>query len=571
MVERPNALQTLGIEITPHAIRAVRLAAQKKGIVLEKLYEIPCEFNASPTPDFVFHLFANGEGPDLKKNMEKDLTVSLLNSQEVLVRPLEVQLKKEKAIDEILTFQAEPLLPYPVENAILERIFLNTDEEGTHLTLLAARKDHLQQHLLHLNALEIEPEVVSCAPIALAAFTEQFSSKEGYQLTLHLGFQNGLCVLVKEGKLIAAQACRSGLENLLKAYAEDQNQPISTTEAAFLGLDFRSITREISPLLYETLEAFKSDVLRTVFSLSKLVKGQEVQSIMLTGEMGAYPNLTHYLCQGLNKRVVYPEPREGLDLPSQQLQKWALPIGAALTPLPGALQLVNFRQEDFTYPYPWKRYKTSLAIYLGLCALLAFSLLFMGSSYLKYREDQVRQEYAQLLAANHHPYTPFDKEFKAKSKGLKSSVDEVATPLANLSREDIVERLNYLEKEIQAIPEIYPLFPNIPTVSDVLAWLSTHPKVVAKDSKGGKTAFIQIENFNYSLVKRPDLTKKQEHYQARVEIEFNTDTPKSAREFHDALIAPNVMVDPKGEVKWNTNRGLYKATFYLKDKTMYPL
>lgn len=571
MVERPNALQTLGIEITPHLIRAVRLTLPKKGVIIEKLFEIPCEATASPTPDFVFHLYSESDGVQFKKNLENDLSVSLLNAQEVLVRPLEVNLKKEKAIDAILPFQAEPLLPYPVENGVIDRILLGSDTDGTSLTLLAVRKDHLQQHLLHLNALEIEPEIVSCTPIALAAFTAAFGSGNPLQLALHIGAQNSLCVLVKEGKLLAAQACKVGLESLLNVYAQDQNQPISTAEAAFLGLDFREITKESSPLLHEALEVAKSEIMRTVFSLSKVIKGQEVQTILLTGEMGGYPALAEFLIQGLNKKVAVPEPREGMDLPTQQLQKWALPIGAALTALPGGSETINFRQEDFTYPHPWKRYKTSLALYLGLSALLAASLFFMGNTYLKYKEDQVRQEYAQLLANTRHPYSLFEKEFKAKSRGSKNLAEESATPLPELSQEDILERLNYLEKEVQAIPEIYPLFPNIPTVSDVLAWLAVHPKVIEKDSKGQKKPLIQIENFNYSLVKRPDLTKKQERYQAKVEIEFSTDTPKSAREFHDALIAPNTLIDPKGEVKWNTNRGLYKATFYLKDKTMYPL
>ena len=56
----------------------------------------------------------------------------------------------------------------------------------------------------------------------------------------------------------------------------------------------------------------------------------------------------------------------------------------------------------------------------------------------------------------------------------------------------------------------------------------------------------------------------------KVELEFSTATPKLAREFHDALIAPNQIVDPKGEVKWSSNRGKYRTSFFLKDKTLYP-
>ena len=108
-------------------------------------------------------------------------------------------------------------------------------------------------------------------------------------------------------------------------------------------------------------------------------------------------------------------------------------------------------------------------------------------------------------------------------------------------------------------------------VSDVLGWLNK--LAGASDKDNGEKALaqgIQIDSFNYTLVKRPEQTKKQEKYQVKVELEFNSPTPKMAREFHDALIAPNEMVDPKGEVKWSTNRGKYRTSFYLKDKTAYP-
>ena len=84
------------------------------------------------------------------------------------------------------------------------------------------------------------------------------------------------------------------------------------------------------------------------------------------------------------------------------------------------------------------------------------------------------------------------------------------------------------------------------------------------------TPLIQLESFSYGMLKRPEQSKKQEKYQVKVEFEFTTATPKLAREFHDALIAPNEIVDPKGEIKWSSNRGRYKTSFFLKDKTIYP-
>lgn len=66
------------------------------------------------------------------------------------------------------------------------------------------------------------------------------------------------------------------------------------------------------------------------------------------------------------------------------------------------------------------------------------------------------------------------------------------------------------------------------------------------------------------MTKRPEQNKKQEKYQVKVEMEFTSPTPKQAREFHDALIAPNDFVDPKGEIKWNSSHGRYRTSFFKR-------
>ena len=128
-----------------------------------------------------------------------------------------------------------------------------------------------------------------------------------------------------------------------------------------------------------------------------------------------------------------------------------------------------------------------------------------------------------------------------------------------------------LEKEIKEAPDFIALNPNVPRVSDVLAWLTTHPNVgFEMVPEKNEDASILIENFNYALVKRPEEKKRDLKYQVKIDLEFTSPSPKSAREFHDALIAPNEMVDLKGEIKWSSTRGKYKTSFYLKDKTFYP-
>jgi type IV pilus assembly protein PilM len=559
MTDKPNALHTLGLELNGQQIRGAQLSLRKGKPFLERAFEIELKTEKSE------------ERQALLACLKKDLVVTCLNVNEILIRQLEVKLKKEVDIDAVLAFQSEPLLPYPIENAILDRVKLSETAEGSQLAIYAARKDHIQQHLEQWHAFEAEPEVISCSPAALAAFAAQFALSDKPLFVLHIGLAGTFCILTKQGKLHAAQACSQGTTHLIEAFKLDNSADQAPPLADLRSLNFVEINKENTPHLAEAVDVMRLDVIRTLYALSKQAKGEEVSQILLTGEGATFNNLGAVLCQSLQKALIVPATDPQFNLTPAELQKFAIPIGAALTALPHYKEQINFRQQDLAYPNPWRRYKNIIGIYAAACLCLAIAFYFMSNAYVKYREDQLRQQYAELLEFMHKPYNEFEKEYDAKATGKKVSDLKEAPPIKSLTEIDLVNRLHYIEDALQSSPYYYPLLPNVPTVSDVLAWLSTNSNVVAKDPKTGiLKPLLQIESFNYSLAKRPDQTKKQEKYQVKIEIEFSSPTPKLAREFHDALIAPNALVDPKGEVKWNTNRGLYRASFFLKDKTAYP-
>lgn len=559
MTDKPNAIHTLGLELNGTLLRAAQLSLRKGKPCLERTFELTINAE-SPSP-----LDKSPEGQALLPCLERDLVVTCLNANEILLRQLDVKLKKEADIDAVLAFQAEPLLPYPIENAIIDRVKLLETAEGSLLAIYAARKDHLQQHLEQWHALGAEPEVISCTPAALTAFAAHFAPSDKPLIVLHIGVSSTVCLLTKQGKLHAAQACSQGTARLGEAFKQDK------PGEDLKGLNFAEINKESAPHLAEAVEEMRMDVVRTLYALSKQAKGDEVSQILLTGEGAALNNLGAILCQSLQKPLIIPATDPQFNLTPSDLQKYAIPIGAALTALPHYKQQINFRQQEIAYPNPWRRYKNIMGIYISACLCLAAAFYFLSNAYVTYRVDELRQQYADLLEYLHKPYAEFEKEFDAKATGKKVSELNEVPPIKSLSEADLTNRLRYLDNTLQSSPYYYPLLPNVPTVSDVLAWLSTHPTVVAKDPKtGALKPLLQIESFNYTLVKRPDQTKKQEKYQVKVEIEFSSPTPKLAREFHDALIAPNTLVDPKGEVKWSTNRGLYRASFFLKDKTAYP-
>lgn len=564
MFDKPTALHTIGLELDSSILRGAKLSQSRGKPSLDSLFDI--DIGSQPlSTESVNPLNEHPDSHLLYSKINKHLAVTTLTSDEVLVRTLDLKLKKEADIDSVLSFQAEPLLPYPVENAILDRIITTQTEEGSQLSLLVARKDRIQQHIETWKILNVEPEIISCVPVALAFFSKQFSPSTAPHFVLHLGKTETTCVLVQNGKLLAAQTSHTGLNALTHALTEEVTEG---SNEQLNSIDFSKISQQANPLLFAAVDGWRLEITRLLYALSKQLKEEPATGALLTGEGAAISNLGETLCQTAQKQILSPIESPQFAAPASDLQRYAIPIGAALSGLPSSKDQVNFRQQELAFPHPWRRLKKPLAIYFGSCLALALAIYLFGVASAGQKEDTLRQEYVGLLASMNKSYDAVEKEYAAKMHIKLPS--ESIPPVTQLSLDDIGNRLQFLQKDLKDTPDAFPLQPNVPRVSDVLAWLSTHPNVISsKDASGNIISPLQIDNFTYTMVKRPEIKKPQEKYQVKVEIDFSTPTPKLAREFHDALIAPNDLVDPKGEVKWSTNKNKYKTSFFLKDKTVY--
>lgn len=566
MFDKPQASHILSLEIEDTILKGVALTSVRGIPKLENFFSFPVE--SSKENENVKLLYNERDKKQLENASEKNLIITSISTQNTLIRPLELKLNKTKDIDAVLNFQAEPILPYPVDNAVLDRLILSQNKEGSLLTLAAARKDHITQHLEQWNTLDIEPEVISTAPFALSLFAKHFTSLTEALYVIYLGITHTFGILIDNGKLVAAQALPSDLQTLIQALSISK-QTNKQDLLAQLNTNTISFNKD-DKATKEALDTLSASTARTIYALTKQIKGREVQDILITGPGANIEGLAQELIQPLNKHLLTINPIPSFGMNEISLHSYALPIGSALSVLPIKNDQINFRQLDFAYPAPWKRLKKTMAIYLGLCLGLAIALILFGKAYSSYRETEIKKHYLELLNIMNKPYEDFEKEFSTKHPSNRDQYSETTLSIQELTTDDIRNRLNFLEQEIQATPQIYPLLPNTPLVSDVLAWISTHPNFIGISTDGSKTTSLQVENFSYTLVKRPDPTKKQERYQVKVELEFSSPTPKMAREFHDALITPNDIVDPKGEVKWNSARDRYRTSFFLKDKTVYP-
>lgn len=563
MTDRPTASLTSGLVIEEQELLAVQLKSGKGSTSLAQILTIPIEKDET---NHVKPLYIGKTEKAFQSILNKSLIVTGLNGSEVLIRDLTIQLTKEKDIDQVLEFQTEPLLPFPVDEGVVDRMISGKGLDHTGLTVCAVKEQLLSSHINLWHEVGVEPEVISCSQVALGAFSKQFSDQEGLHYVLHLGYTETICLLINEGVVLSSQVIQLGVENLKKSFNTNSELTDKELDKAFIELDFSSLSHKN---LKEQLEILKIEVTKRFFSLAKQYPGQEIDTVLITGKGAELNRLAEELNSAINKTLITPTTKKRFDLTSQELQKYAIPLGYALQALPKTKNQINFRQKDFAYPYPWKRLKKPIAVYLALSLGLAASILAFGNTYINHKEDNLRKEYLEILSLMNKPFSQVETDIKKKNPQSRTFNESGGLSMKNMSQRELNQRIALIENEIKDTPDTFPLLPNTPRVSDFLAWISSHPHIANTEDEASSRKIV-LEGISYKMVKRPDANKKKERYQVKVELEFSTSTPRYAREFHDILLAPNEMVDPNEDVKWNAERGKYRASFFLKDRTIYP-
>lgn len=545
MIRKPSDTQTIGLDLEKRVIKTAVLETIRGKVQIKRLEAYSLNDDS--------HFISDKEALQCHEQCDKFLSVGCLNGNDTLIRKLKIKLIQSKDVEAAFPFEAEGQLPFPAEEAFLDKIVVDTQDDATNLTMLAAKKTAVRKQLSLFHGLKIEPEILTTTPHALAAFEGIFGESPDEVLVLYLGQNESLIAKVIQGKLLSSHSLSSGLEPLEKAYLQDKERLPEILEESFQEFDFESDNLDLAPALKEALAKYKHDINWMV--LSELKGTKNTYPIMLVGEGATLKGLDALLFKELNLNRIEIKASEGMEMNLNLLRRFAIAIGAALTALPNYPHPINFRQGDLEYPNPWKRYKATLGIFVGASLMLAAMIFIFGLAYLGYKEDFIRENYSELLAESGRTFKGFEAEI-AKSE---LPVDS----LKDLSMSELQDRLNLLEKQINSEPDLFPLYPQVPTVTDTLTWLNQLPQMQGEDGK------ITVDSFNYTMVKRPEANKKSEKYQVKVDLELTAPTPKMARELHTALIQPNDFIDPKAEVKWSASKGRYRTSFYLKDKTAY--
>lgn len=225
-----------------------------------------------------------------------------------------------------------------------------------------------------------------------------------------------------------------------------------------------------------------------------------------------------------------------LILENANYHQYALAIGAALEAIAEDGKQIDFSQKMFMTKKTKQHLIKKMFCYLGACAACALASLIGMQAYVQKKQTVLFAHISSILPEELQTTSP--KSIQGWQQHLLSWKNKLS---------------------IQKIP--FPILPTVPKVSDVLAWISAHPAFI---NKGTLKEGMEILSIHYQMLKYPTVDQKNIPYEAQVEIEFIAAIPRLAREFHEALLKENQMIDTKKPVQWQAQGNKYRAVFTLK-------
>lgn len=457
--------------------------------------------------------------------------ISGLDSAEVLLRNLQIKLQDQKKIIKSLPFQLEPQIPFPPEEAVVSiQILPGETLKSSKVSFYATKKSSLQNHIDFLKQKKADPDEVSCTPSALWRFSQHFFPHLSDTLILHVGSRMSTLVGISDGKPVFSHFFSLGSEPFASTLEGSGKDPSS--------IDLLELPPEDSSSLRSLGEQAKKELDR-VFTFFFQKQKNPWEHIILTGSFSSFPPLKAFIIQQLPASIQLHECVGEGSYDATTLETYAVAVGLALDGLMQDGHSTRFRQSTFMAPSQKKRKLKLFSSFALACLVLTSTSLLISHMY----EDHAKKTLIDQ----------FQTSFALQNKKIDTL-------------EELEAEVSLLESSLKKDKAPYPLALSLPNLSQVLAWLSSHP-VLSKASLAEKIGEIDMRKVKYNLLKYPKTSAASLPYMAKVEIEIEIPHVETAKAFREALEKEEVFVDHRKEVSWQAKDSTYLISFFLKPYT----
>lgn len=213
-----------------------------------------------------------------------------IGSQSVILRTVQLPRLPEKEIPAALRFEAEKQIMIPMDEAVLDYIYLGDrveeDKEVTELALVAAPKDVLEGYIEAVIRSGLHPDVIEIEPFALQRTASVllegvFNHKSGEAvMVLDLGGESSNVLLIENNQYSFARSLSIGANHFCRRVAEKREISFEAAQRLVFGPEPFAVEG-----VQEIADELVSQIQRSMeFYVYNVEKGQqEIRQLFVCG------------------------------------------------------------------------------------------------------------------------------------------------------------------------------------------------------------------------------------------------------------------------------------------------
>ena len=241
-------------------------------------------------------------------------------SQSVFTRFVKLPQVGEEKVDQIVQFEAQQNVPFPIEEVVWDYQLLTSGDAGKfEVVLVAIKSDQLEDLNTAVEDASVRTNVVDISPMAIYnAFRYNYSDLTGCSLILDIGARTTNLVFV-ESKKVFSRSIPIGGNTITAAIVKDFNEPFTAAEERKKRQGFVSLggtyaepkdpeIARVSKLVRNTMTRLHAEITRSISFYRSQQNGSQPERVFLCGGAVAMPYMREFFSEKLALPIEFINP-----------------------------------------------------------------------------------------------------------------------------------------------------------------------------------------------------------------------------------------------------------------------
>lgn len=325
-----------GIDVSQIALKAVRIAQTKGGIELTHLDV--ADFGGptgEPLPDPDGQITEGLRLLASRNRLKGDTLAFSLPGHATFNRFIKIPPVGEKRLAEIVRYEAQQHIPFPIEEVIWDFQALQREYqpgEEMEVVIFAVKKDVVGRFLASVASAGLQIDMIQFAPVAQYNFMKYDQDLGLCSVILDMGADNTDLIIVEGDKFWIRNLPRAG-NDITRALQKKFQIPFQEAEKLKINAAQSQQAAKIFGVIQPELRDLCAEVQRSVGYYKSLSRTAKFEKIVLVGGATRTVNLQKFMAQNLQMEAVLLSKLNKVGIsnrvPEAQLQKHLPSLGVA--------------------------------------------------------------------------------------------------------------------------------------------------------------------------------------------------------------------------------------------------